>query len=84
MVWATEWLSSNDAREVAWGAWIAKQDRETSLIPLLIEKVAGHQPDSERDHHDALLSVLDALIEMRAPVPPVEARKLSRNLRRNR
>jgi hypothetical protein len=76
IVWATEWLNSNNPRELAWGAWVAKQDRAASLIPLLIEKVDAYRPGSERDRHDAMLSVLDALIEMRAPVAPVEARKL--------
>jgi hypothetical protein len=80
--WATEWLHSDDPLRLAWGAWLAKQDRQTGLIPLLNEKVAEYQPaesfssQSERDHHDALLAILDALIELHAAVPAAEARKL--------
>jgi hypothetical protein len=80
--WATEWLHSNDPRRLAWGAWLAKQDRQTSLIPLLNEKVAEYQPTegfsspADLDRHDSLLPVLDALIAMHAAVPAEQARKL--------
>ena len=80
--WASEWLHSDDPHLLAWGAWLAKQDRQTALIPLLNEKVAEYQPaenfssQSERDRHDALLAVLDALIGLHAAVPAAEARKL--------
>jgi hypothetical protein len=76
--WATEWLRSDKPLRVAWGAWLARQDRQTALIPLLVGKVEEYQPggDVERDRHDALLVVLDALIGLGAPVPAKEARKL--------
>jgi hypothetical protein len=80
--WATEWLHSDDPLRLAWGAWLAKQDRQTALIPLLNEKVAEYRAaedfssQSERDHHDGLLAVLDALIDLHAAVPTAEARKL--------
>jgi hypothetical protein len=81
--WATEWLRSEDPPRVAWGAWLARQDHQTALIPLLIEKVGEYQPTDEsrsqtveRDRHDALLVVLDALIGLGAAVPVQEARKL--------
>jgi hypothetical protein len=81
--WATEWLRSEDPLRVAWGAWIARQDHQTALIPLLIEKVEEYQPTEqspsqtvERDRHDALLVVLDALIGLGATVPVKEARKV--------
>jgi|SRR5580704_14726463 hypothetical protein len=81
--WATEWLRSEDPLRVAWGAWLARQDHQTALIPLLIEKVGEYQPTDEsrsqtveRDRHDALLVVLDALIGLGAAVPVQEARKL--------
>jgi hypothetical protein len=81
--WATEWLRSEDPLRVAWGAWLARQDHQTALIPLLIEKVGEDQPTDEsrshtveRDRHDALLVVLDALIGLGAAVPVQEARKL--------
>jgi hypothetical protein len=80
--WATEWLQSSDPRRLAWGAWLAKQDRQTSLIPLLNEKVAEYQSteaissQADLDRHDSLLAVLDALISLHAPVPGAEAHKL--------
>jgi hypothetical protein len=81
--WANEWLSSEDPQRVAWGAWLARQDHQTALVAVLIEKVEEYQPNEEfsfqtveRDRHDALLAVLDALIELRAPVPVQAARKL--------
>jgi len=81
--WAIAWLRSEDPLRVAWGAWIARQDHQTALIPLLIEKVEEYQPTgqspsqtTERDRHDALLVVLDALIGLGATVPVNEARKL--------
>jgi hypothetical protein len=80
--WATEWLHSDDPLRLAWGAWLAKQDRHKELVPLLNEVVAEYQPNEEfsspiqRDRHDALLSVLDALIGLGAAVPAGEARKL--------
>jgi len=81
--WATEWLRSEDPLRIAWGAWLARQDHQTALIPLLIEKVKQYQPveefssqTAERDRHDALLAVLDALIELGAIVPVNEAHRL--------
>jgi hypothetical protein len=80
--WATEWLHSDDPLRLAWGAWLAKQDRQTALIPLLNKVVAEYQPaenftsETERDRHDAMLTVLDALIGLGATVPSQEARKL--------
>jgi hypothetical protein len=79
--WATEWLRSGDQRQVAWGAWLARQDHQTALIPVLIEKVEQYQPTNESqstegERHDALLVVLDALIDLGARVPVQAARKL--------
>jgi hypothetical protein len=82
--WASKWLHSDDPLRVAWGAWLAQHDHEKSLCPLLIEKAVAYQPvdasafyqPQERDRHDALLVVLDALIELDAAVPVTETRKL--------
>jgi hypothetical protein len=83
--WAREWLHSEDPSRVAWGAWLARQDYQKALAPLLIEKIAQYQPaetdagclpQPERDRHDALLAVLDAVIELDATVPVDDARKL--------
>ena len=80
--WAAEWLRSEEPLKVAWGAWLARQDNQTVLIPPLIEKVneyqltGGYSSQTERDRHDALLVVLDALIGLHATVPVEDARKL--------
>jgi len=81
--WATGWLHSEDPLRVAWGAWLARQDHQTSLIPLLIKKVGEYQPSEEsssysvvRDRHDALLVLLDALIGLGATLPVSQARNL--------
>ncbi len=80
--WAVAWLGSQDPLRIAWGAWLANQDRLTDLIPLLTLKVAEYQPvesernSVERDQHDALLVVLDALIQLRGTVPVQHAYKL--------
>ena len=59
--WASTWLHSEDPRQVAWGAWVARRDHQTALIPLLIEKVEEYQPVEEflpdtveRNRHDML------------------------------
>lgn len=82
--WANAWLRSDDPLRIAWGAWLARQDHQTGLVPLLVKKVMEYQPSTkestldsvQRDRHDALLVVLDALIEFGATVPVDEARKL--------
>jgi hypothetical protein len=80
--WAAAWLQSQDPLRVAWGAWVVRQDRETKLIPLLVQKVVEYQTvesawnSVERDQHDALLMVLDALIQLRGALPVEQAYKL--------
>ena len=80
---AADWLRSQDPVRVAWDAWLAGRDRETALIPLLVQKVAECQTGAEstwasveRDQHDSLLAVLDALIQLRGTLPAEQARKL--------
>src|SRR5579864_1164990 len=86
MKWAAEWLSSEDPQRVAWGAWLARlehQEYQTIFIPELLKKLEQYQPNdsfsystTERDGHDAMLAVLDALIQLHAPVPAEQAHKL--------
>jgi hypothetical protein len=64
-------LKSDDPRRVAWGAWLVKVDRQTELIPLLVEKATGSSLNDE-----AMLCVLDALIELHATMPVDDARRL--------
>jgi hypothetical protein len=79
---AAEWLGSSDARVRAWGAYLALRDRQVNLLPQLIGlvkayTVVGSPPNSsERDEHDAMLAVLDAIIQMRGGFPTDVAAKL--------
>jgi len=82
--WAVKWLRSDNPRFVAWGAWLARVDRQAAAVPLLLQHLAQYVP-SERpgargqekaDRHDAMLEVLDAVLEMRVPVPVKQAQNL--------
>ena len=79
---AAEWLSSSDARVRAWGAYLALRDRQVSLLPQLIGLVKVYPimgsplTSSERDEHDAMLAVLDAIMQMRGGFPTDDAARL--------
>lgn len=77
--WAEEWLASGEPAKIAWGAWLARVDRQSDRVPQLVELVNRYEPPiqpivqtSEQDRHDAMLTVLDALIQLRGE-PPVES-----------
>ena len=81
--WAKEWLQSDNPQRIAWGAFLAKADRQRSLIPLLLQNLRDYQSVETdfsdlvpSDRHNALLGVLDALISLHAQVPVEEAHKL--------
>lgn len=79
---ASAWLHSADPRIEAWGAYIVLRDRRTEVIPDLCALVAGFPvveevtTQEDVDRHDAMLGVLDALIEFGAPVPPGDAQRI--------
>jgi hypothetical protein len=79
---AAEWLGSSDARVRAWGAYLALRDRQVNLLPQLIGLVKAYPvmgsplTSSERDEHDAMLAVLDAIIQMRGGFPTDVTAKL--------
>jgi hypothetical protein len=81
---AAAWLGSRDARVRAWGAYLALRDRRRELLPQLIGLAeaysvkAGPLSPPERDDHNAMLGVLDAVIQMDGKVPPEEAAPLYR------
>jgi hypothetical protein len=54
--WATEWLRSSDPQKVAWGAWLAKMDRQVSLIPQLVQKGSEYQSLQEPGEDGAMLA----------------------------
>jgi hypothetical protein len=79
---AAEWLGRSDARVRAWGAYLALRDRQVNLLPQLIGLMKAYPvkgsplTSSERDEHDAMLAVLDAIIQMRGGFPTDVAAKL--------
>jgi hypothetical protein len=67
---AASWLNSSDARVRAWGAYLALRDRRRELLPQLAGLMDAYLDRAvtrvaiERDDHDAMLGVLDAIIQM--------------------
>ena len=68
---AAAWLGSSDARVRAWGAYLAQRDHRRELLPRLIGAAEeypvkpGLAADSVgRDDHDAMLGVLDAILQL--------------------
>jgi hypothetical protein len=79
---AQAWLHNPDPRLQAWGAYLILRDRHTEAIPDLLAIEAG-LPQAEgaamvadSDQYDALLGVLDALIQFGAEVPAADAQRL--------
>lgn len=79
---AAAWLHSPDPRFQAWGAYLIQRDRHTEATPDLLAMVAGFQTVenaatvADVDQHDAMLGVLDALIQFGADVPAADAQRL--------
>ena len=75
---AASWLGSSDARTRAWGAYSALGDRRLDLLPQLIKLAGSYAGESVagRDEQEAMLEVLDALVQMDGKLPAEEAAKL--------
>jgi hypothetical protein len=79
---AAAWLHSGDPRLQAWGAYVVLRDKHKEFIPDLVAmvhdyNVAGWQfPPAEEDRHDAMLAVLDDLIQFYVVIPAPDAAKL--------
>jgi hypothetical protein len=75
---ASTWLHSADPRLQAWGAYAVLRDGRTEAIPDLLAMVAEfpvvEQPiaQTDVDQHDAMLGVLDALIQLNAQAPAAD------------
>jgi hypothetical protein len=76
------WLHSPDPRYQAWGAYLVLRDHRTEAIPDLLAMLAAFQVAenpatvAEADQHDAMLGVLDALIQFGAAVPLEDAQRI--------
>jgi hypothetical protein len=79
---ASTWLHSADPRLQAWGAYAVLRDGRTEAIPDLLAMVAEfpvvEQPiaQTDVDQHDAMLGVLDALIQLNAQAPAADAQRI--------
>jgi hypothetical protein len=79
---AETWLHSGDPRLQAWSAYVILRDHHGSLIPDLVKMVSEYDvaawpiADGRRDQHDAMIAILDALIELRGPVLTADAARL--------
>ena len=78
---ARQWLHSPDARTEAWGAYLALRDRRVDLVPDLLALVEAYLPGAPvslaaQDQHDAIMAVVDALIQLQAAVPAHDVAKI--------
>lgn len=79
---ASAWLRSPEPRLQAWGAYLALRDRHTETIPALLSMLATFQvverpaTQADVDQHDAMLGVLDALIQFGVQVPAADAQRI--------
>jgi hypothetical protein len=79
---AATWLHSGDARLEAWGAYVVLRDKHKQFIPDLVALVHGYEvagwqfPPADENRHDAMLAVLDDLIQFYVVIPVPEAARL--------
>jgi len=73
---AAAWLGSSDARVRAWGAYLAQRDHRRELLPKLIGLAEAYSvkpglpaDSAGRDDHDAMLGVLDAILQLGGRIP---------------
>lgn len=80
---AAAWLGSSDARVRAWGSYLTQRDHRRELLPKLIGLAEAYPvnprllPNStERDDHDTMLGVLDAILQLDGRIPLEKAATL--------
>jgi hypothetical protein len=72
-----EWLQSGDPQRVAWGAYLAAQYRMSSAVPLIeaaldrTDVTGGGCASSQCQSPAVVFALLDALVQLDAPVDPV-------------
>jgi hypothetical protein len=87
------WLQSGEPRMVAWGAHNVLLQKSTRLIPDLLSLAGRWQPltpetyaegsssprlsEEQLDQRDAMAAVVDALIQLKAPMPSETLRNLA-------
>jgi hypothetical protein len=79
---AASWLHSGDPRLQAWGAYAMLRDYHMNLIPEMTAMVNGYEvtpwpiPESRRDQHDAMIAMLDTLIQLHRGITASGAARL--------
>jgi hypothetical protein len=79
---AATWLHSGDPRLQAWGAYVALRDQHRQLIPDLLALANEYEvseqavPRTGRAKHDAMLAILDALIQFNPAITGDESARL--------
>jgi hypothetical protein len=79
---ASTWLHSGDPRMQAWGAYVVLRDKHTQLIPDLLALADAYEVtglpvlNTRREQHDAMLAILDTLIQVDASVTGDESKRL--------
>ena len=79
---AAAWLHSGDPRLQAWGAYVVLRDKHKELIPDLLALAHAYEVtgmpglSTRREHHDAMLAILDALIQLDPPISGDESSRL--------
>lgn len=79
---AATWLHSGDPRLQAWGAYFVLRDQNKQLIPDLLSLANAYEVtglpvlSTRREQHDAMLAILDALIQLDPGIPAEEGARL--------
>lgn len=81
------WIHSPDPRLRAWGVYWVLRERQTQFLPDLLSQVGNYvgtdstSVGDNTDAHDAMIAVLDALIQLHASVPLADIAKLRAEFR---
>lgn len=75
-----EWLRSNDPRLIAWGAHAILEQRKREHLPELVQIISRWEqahPQSQWDsaHLDALIAMLDAVVQLDGRMTPADIRQ---------
>jgi hypothetical protein len=79
---AATWLHSGDPRLQAWGAYVVLRDKHKEFIPDLLALANAYEVtglpvlNTRREQHDAMLAILDALIQLDPAITGDESKRL--------
>jgi hypothetical protein len=79
---AATWLHSGDPRMQAWAAYVVLRDQHVDLIPEMTAMVNEYEvtpwpvAETRRDQHDAMIAMLDTLIQLHRGITASGAARL--------